>query len=87
MAETAIRRAPDPRKARLIASVAPEVKITRPPGGNSAATCSRAISMAAAAARAARLGLCGLAKPSLPGPPSHANIASRASGASGVVAW
>ena len=72
--------------ARLIASVAPDVKITRPPGGNSAATCARATSTAAAAARPGRCALCGLAKPIASGPQSHGNIAARASGAKGVVA-
>ena len=68
------------------ASVAPEVKITRPPGGSNVATWSRATSIAAAAARPVRCGLCGLAKPSVSGPPSQRSIASRASGDSGVVA-
>jgi hypothetical protein len=78
---------PLPRIARLIASVALPVKITRPPGGSSAATCSRASSTAAAAIRPIRCAECGLPNPSLPGPPSQRTIASRASGASGVVAW
>ena len=76
-----------PRMAKLIASVAPPVKITCPPAGNSAATRSRANSIAAAACRPIRWGECGLPKPVPSGPSSQRNIASRASGASGVVAW
>ena len=66
---------------------APDVNTTRPPGGNSAATRSRATSTTASAWRPSRCGLCGLPNPVPSGPSSQRSIASRASGASGVVAW
>ena len=71
-----------PLIAQLSASVAPLVKATRPPVGNSRATSPRATSTAALAVRPARCGECGLANPSR----NHGSIASSASGASGVVA-
>ncbi|MCZ8171969.1 MAG: hypothetical protein O9272_09550 [Brevundimonas sp.] len=75
------------RAQRLFkASVAPLVKITRPPLGNRLSTCSRASSTAAAAARPARCIECGLAKPIDSGPDSQGSMACSASGASGVVA-
>jgi hypothetical protein len=78
---------PDPAIARLSASVAPEVKITRPPGGNSAATCARAASTAAAARGPGGVGYADWhSRRGSSGPASQGSIAARASGASGVVA-
>jgi hypothetical protein len=73
---------PQPLIAKLIASVAPEVKITRPSLGKSAATCSRATSTAAAACRPPACALCGFQYLSF----SQGSIAAKALGASGVVA-
>ena len=75
----------DPKRARLLASVAPEVKTISPGRApSSAATCSRACSTASAARQPARwVALCGLPTPA---GSSHGSIAARTRGSSGVVA-